>query len=180
MQKLFFTVLFALVALAGGVLAQTFTLTQTYPNPTPKLDDRFGNAVAAVGNKILVGASLDDTLGFTSSGAAYLFGAASSTPLLTIISPNPATNALFGAAVAAFGDDLLIGAPGANKVYLFDGDTGGLLATFSNPEATANEFGFAIAVAGSNVLIGAPAFAVGIANNVGRAYLFDAGGDSLG
>ncbi|MGH7595834.1 MAG: FG-GAP repeat protein, partial [bacterium] len=175
MQKAFSTVLVALVALAGAALAQTFTLKQTFPNPTPKLDDRFGNAVAAVGNKILVGASQDDTLA-SNSGAAYLFDAASSTPLLAIISPNPATDALFGAAVAAFGDDLLIGAPGANKVYLFDGDTGGLLATFSNPEATANEFGFAIAVAGSNVLIGAPAFAVGAANNVGRAYLFDAGG----
>ncbi len=177
MQKLFSAVLVALMALAGGALAQTFTLTQTFPNPSPgpNADDRFGNAVAAVGNKILVGASQDDALA-SNSGVVYLFNAASSTPELTIVNPNPAAGALFGAAVAAFGTHLLVGAPGANKVYLLDGGTGNVITTFSNPEATADEFGFAIAVAGSNVLIGAPAFKIGIANNVGRAYLFDTNG----
>lgn len=169
MQKVISTVLVALVALAGAALPQTFTLTQTFPNPTPGNDDRFGNAVAAVGNKILVGASLDDTLA-SNSGAVYLFDGASSTPLLTIVNPNPAANALFGAAVAAFGNDLLVGAPGTNKVYLFNGNTGGLITTVSNPSSTADEFGFAVAAVGNNFLIGAPGFKIGTATNVGRAY----------
>ncbi|MGH7452332.1 MAG: FG-GAP repeat protein, partial [bacterium] len=82
MNRLFSTVLFAAVALTSHVLSQTFTLTQTLPNPTPANTDQFGNAVAAVGNKILVGARNDDT-GASNAGAVYLFDSASSAPLLT-------------------------------------------------------------------------------------------------
>lgn len=181
MQKAFSTVLVALVMLAGAARSQTFTLTQTFPNPTPANADQFGNAVAAVGNKILVGARNDDT-GASNAGAVYLFDGNSSAPLLTIVNPNPATNALFGAAVAAFGNDLLIGAPGANgnsgAVYLCDGSTGALILTIANPSATADQFGFAVTAVGSNILVGAPLNDTG-ATDAGIAYLFDTNGTLL-
>ncbi|MGH7451401.1 MAG: hypothetical protein ACRENG_08670, partial [bacterium] len=162
MQKAFSAVLIALVALAGAALAQTFSLTQTFPNPTPANTDQFGNAVAAVGNKILVGARNDDTKA-SNAGAVYLFDATSSAPVLTIVNPNSALDAagdLFGSSVAGLGNDLLVGAPGVNggfgEVYLFNGTTGTLITTFSNQSATADQFGFAVAAVGNNVLIGAP------------------------
>ncbi|MGH7454209.1 MAG: DUF1566 domain-containing protein, partial [bacterium] len=184
MQRLFSTVLVALVVSAGAALPQTFTLTQTFPNPTPENFDQFGNAVAAVGNKILVGARNDDT-GASNAGAVYLFDDASSAPVLTIVNPNPtpdATDDLFGSSVAGFGNDLLVGAPGANaasgEVYLFDGTTGALLLTISNPSSSNDQFGFAVTAVGNNILVGAPLNDTG-ATDAGIAYLFDATGTLL-
>jgi CHAT domain-containing protein len=50
-----------------GVLLQTFT------KPNPVVDDRFGNAVAAVGTNVLIGANREDIGGVTDAGSAYLF-----------------------------------------------------------------------------------------------------------
>lgn len=181
MQKAFSTVLVALAVLTGAAWSQTFTLTQTFPNPSPEAADLFGRVVAAVGNKAVVGAPNDNT-GATHAGAVYLFDHTSSAPLLTIFNPTPAANDLFGAAVAGFGNDLLVGAPGANgnlgEVYRFDGTTGALLATFANPSGTADRFGAAVAAVGNNVLIGAPLNDAG-ATDAGIAYLFDATGTLL-
>ncbi len=47
------------------------TLLQTFPNPTPAVNDQFGYSVAILGDNVLVGAPFDDT-GETDIGTVYL------------------------------------------------------------------------------------------------------------
>ncbi len=134
-------------------------LLQTFRNPTLSINDRFGRSVAAVGNKILVGASWDDT-GAEDAGAAYLFDAATGDLLQTFRNPTPEDQDSFGHSVAFVGDNAIIGAPGKNfgnegsgSGYLFDTSTGDLIHSFQNP-APAGVIGLSVAVLGDNVLVG--------------------------
>lgn len=103
-----------------------------------------------------------------------------SKPSLILQPPTPAAGDGFGTAVVAFGNAILVGAPGddslatdAGAVYLFEGATGKLLRAFLNPSPAAGDsFGAAIAVAGTFVIIGAPGDDAG-APNAGVAYIFD-------
>jgi hypothetical protein len=157
--------------------AATGGLIQTIQNPTPDLFDQFGVAVTSVGNNFAVSASFDDT-GATDGGTVYLFDA-SGTLITTIVSPQPVQFGIFGGALAAFGDDLLVGEERgftgnvrAGAVHLFDGATGAFIRTYFNPTPDDFElFGNSVAASGNNVLIGALREAKG--RRSGAAYLFD-------
>jgi FG-GAP repeat len=175
--------LLALVSLLGTGPARAqeppFDLVRTFRNPNPSVDAEFGYSVALVGSNVLVGAPFDDAAG-TNAGAAYLFDGATGQLLRTFQSPNPAAGDWFGLAVAAVGNNVLVGALGddaeihdGGAAFLFDGATGALLRTFRKPNPTeADWFGGAVAAMGNNVLIGAPLdHASG--KEAGAAYLFD-------
>lgn len=127
--------------------------------------DYFGNSVAAVGDKILIGAG-------GTGIAAYMFEFNDSTNewelSQTFPNPIPGGGGRFGQRVAALGDDVLIGATGV--VYLFAGDTGKLLLTLSQPISGQVYFGLAGAV-GDNILAGAAHY--------GEVHLFDREGDLI-
>jgi hypothetical protein len=89
---------------------------------------------------------------------------------LAIANPQAGSDG-FGSAVASYGDDVLIGDPSASKVYLYDGDTGALLRTFTSPQVD-DSFGYSVATVGTNVLVGAPYDDTG-GTEWGAAYLFD-------
>jgi len=102
------------------------TLLTTITNPTPAVDDNFGARMAALGSdRVVIGASADDTTGLR-SGSAYVFSV-DGTLLATLNNPAPATGDRFGFRVAAFGSEgAIIGAPfddagaiNAGSVYLF-------------------------------------------------------------
>jgi hypothetical protein len=175
--------LLALPLLLGAAATRAqeppFDLVQTFRNPNPSAGAQFGYSVALVGNNVLVGAPFDDAAG-TDAGAAYLFDGATGKLLHTLQSPNPAAGDWFGIAVAAVGNNALVGALGddtdahdAGAAFLFDGATGALLRTFRKPNPSeADWFGGAVAAMGGNVLIGAPLdHASG--KEAGAAYLFD-------
>lgn len=61
---------------------------------------------------------------------------------------------------------------GTNAAYLFDGNTGELLHTFSSPDGYSWSFGYTVAAVGEDVLVAAP-FANTAAGDAGAAYLFD-------
>ena len=66
------TLLCFFVPLSG--FAQSSTLITTFTNPTPAAFDGFGGPMAAVGtDRIVIGASRDNTAGASESGVAYLF-----------------------------------------------------------------------------------------------------------
>jgi len=105
---------------------------------------------------------------------------------LTIASPTPAADDLFGSSVAGVGTDrLLIGAPyddtgarTAGVAYLLSA-SGALLTTFTNPTPAGDQFGSSVAAMGTDrVLIGALYDDTG-AMNAGAAYLFSTNGALL-
>jgi len=103
---------------------------------------------------------------------------------LEIPNPTPVEADLFGAAVAAYGNYFVVGAPGADleapdagMAYLMTTDANGdfaIIYTFQNPEPDSGDnFGASVAFYGNHILIGAPGDD-GSATDAGAAYLFDA------
>jgi RNA polymerase sigma factor (sigma-70 family) len=153
-------------------------LLQTFLNPTPDVDDRFGYSIATLGDNVLVGAPRDDA-GATDAGAVYLFGP-NGTLLQEFLNPTPETEDSFGSwGIALVGGNVLVGVSHDNTAgrnsgaaYLFAPD-GTVVHTFLNPTPEPNDwFGAAVAPMGNNVLIGAPQDSSG-KNHGGAAYLFE-------
>jgi len=164
---------------AGAVYvfdSSSFVLIRTILNPAPDPNDDFGSFVATDGNKILAGASGNDT-GGTNSGVSYLFDGMTGTLLHTFLNPTAAANDLFGSAGGIFGSKVLIGAPfddtgatDAGAAYLFDLNTHNLISTFSNPNpAFDDRFGSSFVVLGNDIYIGAPGQTQ---LNQGKVYCF--------
>lgn len=162
--------------------ATTGALLQTFSNPTPAQDERFGNSVSVSGDKVLIG-GLNDQYE-SSAGSVYLYDATTSDLLHTFNNPTPSSIDGFGSSVSISGDKVLIGAPGdivagyngAGSVYLYDATSGALLRTFNNPIPWAYEydsFGYSVSVYNDKVLIGVPYKNTGGLDS-GLAYLFDA------
>ncbi len=85
------------------------------PEPTsddsPQVSDNFGNSLATIGQKeVAVGAKMQDVHGVLNAGSVYLFDGYSGDLLLTIPNPEPGERDEFGTHIAAYGDDILIGA----------------------------------------------------------------------
>lgn len=168
---------------AAKVAVATNWFARTIANPTPAVDDQFGEPVVAVGtDRVLIGAFLDDT-GVADAGAAYLFSTNGSL-LMTFTNPTPAVNDWFGASLAAVGTNRVLigaryddtGAGDAGAAYLFS-TSGALLTTLTNPTPAAAEyFGSAVAAVGlDRLLIGSPNDSAG-ASAYGAAYLFNTNG----
>lgn len=156
-------------------------------DPTPASDDHFGYAVAISGTKVAATAPLHDN-GFNNSGAAYVYDLTSGTPgdpLLMLPNPTPALDDNFGNSVALAGSRLVVGISlddqGANSdsgtvcIYDLNSPTPTVPAlTVGNPGAPGgDEFGHAVSLCGNRLLVAAPDDDVGIALDVGSAYLFD-------
>lgn len=98
----------------------------------------------------------------------------------TFLNPTPEDYDYMGYAVAGVGGHVLLGAPydntgadAAGSAYLFDGTTGALRLTVSNPApGAADLFGRSVAGLGTNLIVGAP-FDDGGESNSGSAYLLD-------
>ncbi len=80
----------------------------------PFANDGFGDAMAIMGDDILIGAPYTNN----SSGAAYLYDANSGSLLQTYLPPS-GSNGAFGGSVATVGNNVLIGASG--NIYEFQG-----------------------------------------------------------
>ena len=161
--------------------AATGDLLQTLLNPSPDRADSFGTSVAVSGNNLLVGAPGNEDQGEKSSGAAYLFDAATGDLLQTLLNPSPDNGDFFGISVAVSGNNLLVGASNEDSqgvrnsgaAYLFDAATGDLLQTLLNPSPVeAEDFGGSVAVSGNNLLIGASYDDNQGATFSGAAYLY--------
>ena len=145
----------------------------------------FGTSIGTVDGNVAVGAPEGDG----GAGAVELYDGVSNADaesttfnygklMLSLQDPAGTPGDEFGAAVATDGNDLLVGAPGANGgdgvVYIFDADP--LSPTFGTPLATLNDpvahqgggFGSAIASDGTDIAVGAP----GDAGGHGAVYFF--------
>jgi len=160
-------------------------LLQSYTNPSPGVDDHFGNAVAIDGNNVVIAASVDsdDAL---NAGRVFLYDT-SGNLLQTYGTPDPpsAIGDQFGFSVDISGSLIVIGEPfdditgfDSGIAYLYD-TSGNLLQTFNNPTPeTQDHFGWDVAISGNIIIIGAPNVGPGVFN-VGEAYLFDTSGNLI-
>jgi uncharacterized delta-60 repeat protein len=115
---------------------------------------------------------------------AYLYDIAGSAILRTYRGRSPQSLTSFGSAVAAVGNDIIIGAPGEEEgpgaavdsgaVYVFDADDGDTPRyRLANPAPAANDhFGFAVASSGEFVVVGAP-HDDARGTDAGAVYVFD-------
>jgi len=150
MVRLLSALLLAVVS-AGPAGARSYKVASVYRG-TPGVES-FGFAIAADGDRVLIGAVGDRP------GAIYYF---EGDVLRHRLEPLP-SNGSFGAAVALAGPWLIVGSPsemqsgyqrGAVRVY--DAASGTLVRTFPNPSPVSQTTGFgsALAVVGNEVLIG--------------------------
>lgn len=143
--------------------------------------DEFGNAVAASGTRVVVGAAQSDT-GATDAGVVYVYDLAGATPhqpVLTLTNPIPAESDRFGTAVGLSGSWLIVGAPAwpgtmrPGTAYFYDvsGATPSVpMLTLTNPAGTdGREFGFSVGIWSHRMVVGAH----GNDGHAGAAYVYD-------
>lgn len=175
-----------LIFLLCGSLVQT--LGAQHPvlmvtNPVPALGETFGQAVAAVGDKMVIANPRD----FSDAGSVSLYSS-NGVLIRTFNNPARANGEFFGQSLAVLGSDrILIGAPLSSPpplgrpgaAYLFH-TNGTLIRTFHRPQPQAfASFGYAVAVVGPDrVLIGAPNDHRATMGG-GAAYLFSTNGALL-
>lgn len=157
----------------------------TINNPAPANYDNFGSALALSGNRLVVGAYLDDA-GATDAGAAYVYDLSSGTPTVPLHTlANPAADAAdqFGYSVAIDANMIVVGArfddegaTNAGRAYVYDLSTGTPTVpvhTLNNPTpADSDAFGYSVAISGQRVAIGAYLDST-VANSAGSVYLYD-------
>jgi hypothetical protein len=155
--------------------------------------DNFGNAVAlsADGNSAIISAWKDDVNGKLNQGSAYIYIRGNSANIWSFqtqfVADNGAVDDVFGTAVAlsANGNTALIGAIGYDGANLTDQGAAYVFTrndvTWSSPTqitatngAAGDYFGYDVALSGdgNTALIGANNDDVGLAVNVGSAYIF--------
>ena len=139
----------------------------------PAPDGFFGSQVAAAGTSVVVAAPQDDQI-VRDAGAVFLFDGATGRLRTRIDNPTPLVRELFGEAVAASDDRILVAAPwdrsetGTGAVYLFDTD-GELLSTIANPELErCIEIGSSLAFLGERLVVGE--------DSCGLVFVFSADG----
>jgi FG-GAP repeat protein len=120
--------------------AGTGGLLQTFANPAPAVEARFGHAVAFGAGGALVGAP-GDTFP-AAPGAAYAFDAGSGALLATFSTPGTYN---LGSSVAWLGDDALVGAS-TPTAYVFDGSTGAVVRPLTSFPGFSFRFGTPVAV----------------------------------
>ena len=155
-------------------------LVTTIVSPRPVEFGRFGVALAAFGDDLLVSEE-NGLTGDVRAGVVHLFDGATGAFIRSYFNPTPKAAEVFGNSVAASGNNVLIGALRNEKgqtsgaAYLFDGTTGNLIATLINPErGVRDSFAQSVAAIGNSLLVGSP-FQSGDPNNPlqeGVAYLF--------
>lgn len=151
----------------------------------------FGRAVAIDGDTAVVGAPREAGPNGASAGAVHVYVRNGSEWILQarLVAPDGGGNDRFGAAVAAEGNVIVVGAPwaqvetagGAGAAYMFvrQGSTWSAVARLIAPAGfSGDEFGFAVAVSGDAVLIGAPDAGPQNASQNGLAYVFARQGNS--
>ncbi len=152
--------------------------------------DRFGFAVALVGDRVLIGAPFDDDSGNV-GGSAYIFermaGTNNWSQITKLTAADPTLGNQFGRSVALTSEWALIGAPedddigsGSGSAYLFQRDLGNsswsqLNKFIANDGAAFDLFGSAVSLSNELAIIGAHDSDNQGKDESGSAYIFQLG-----
>ncbi len=153
----------------------TWSERQTLSGSDARPGDFFGSALAAEGNRLVIGAAQRDT----SRGVAYVFERDASgqyAEVARLEGEGLTRGAAFGSAVAIMGDEVLVAAPGLTRstgvVFRYGRDAAGVWQSrgqIAPVEGTpATRFGGAVERVGDELWIGAP----GASGREGRVYRY--------
>jgi hypothetical protein len=170
----------SILNLISTASAQTHALEVAPPDVTAQ--QGFGDSICASGNLFAVGSQFDDTKG-NNAGVVHVFNATTGVRVQKVFAPpaEAGANDQFGAAVAAGGAILAVGAPGEasggsqrGAVHLYNLQTGAFLRTLRAPEARDDDhFGFSLAIDGDLLVIGAPDRDDKAIPNGGAIYIYN-------
>ncbi len=169
---------------AEGASAPLFTIE----NPSPAEQDQFGHSVAVEGDRIAVGAWMDDSTA-SNSGTVYVYDAASAEPTvpsLEIPNPGPADDDNFGTCVAISGGRLAATAyrddtnqTDAGRLYVFDLQSpfaADPIASLGRTTAGKSDcLGNSLAMEGNLIAVGAECANSSSKGNAGTVVVFDLG-----
>ncbi len=152
-------------------------------------DDRFGRRVSISGDRVIVGAPLNDENG-SGSGAAYIFFRESGSEWVEeepLLPDDPLVNANFGTSVAIDGNRAIVGAyrddalgTNSGSAYIFSrsvegqgsNDWGDPFKVVASDGAPFDQFGTSVSFSGEFALVGAPLADSGQLSDVGAAYVY--------
>lgn len=158
---------------SSGSLVQTLENPNAYSTPA---NDRFGQVLAMSEEYLLVEAYGEDNANFSesvqqSSGIVYVYDTATWTLRHTLYNPDPYVGTLGdrfgGARLSISGNYATIGAPGedeagnlnSGKAYVFNLQTGALVATLTNPNnqgaSAGDAFGQVTAMSSNTIFVSA-------------------------
>ncbi|MDO9094687.1 MAG: hypothetical protein Q8R98_20330 [Rubrivivax sp.] len=172
--------------------AASTTQSQKFGAPNGMAGDLFGWSVASIGSQVVVGGPQQSPAAsvFNRRGTAYVFDASGVLvrELLPTLASERARDDFYGRSVAASGNIIAVGAPGADdvgqfagEVFLFNAATGAQLAklvptgTRNNP-ADGAAFGSAVDASADRIVVGAPGTFTNASSSiggVGAIYLYD-------
>ncbi len=149
------------------------------------LSDGFGTTVAIEGDLAVVGAPIHDQSAAIDEGAAYVFQRALSgewTLITKLEADDGSSGLMFGSSVALQGDEITVGAPGADNqrgaVYVFErsGDQWNPQGKLVPPGGQDGEaFGQALGYTGLDLIVGAPENTNVNGTDAGIVYLYARG-----
>ncbi len=157
--------------------------TRLLPNPDDPShagESYWADALAFAGDNLAVGSTLAAP-GIGSTPVVFVFANASGKP--TVLRPSRGGPSDFGAALAATGDRLVVGAPtddGSGRVYVYrhTGSSFDEITQLVSPIRTLRaEFGRTVAVSGEWIAVGSPRLD-GAIRGVGQVDLFERRGGS--
>lgn len=163
------------------------TVVRELRAPTSRAERYFGYSVGGVGDTngdgvpdLLVGAAGDSTL----TGRAYLIDGATGTVRHRLASPNAEPGGLFGRFPVGIGDadgdgsrDVLIGAIGEDRAYVFGGADGDLIRVIESPSPAHDHFGYPSPIGDvdgdetRDIAIGAPTDSLPGKSRAGRVFI---------
>lgn len=177
------------------------SVIRTLDDPTPQMLAKFGCYVYGPGDvngdgvpDLITSAPFKDIGGLADVGQAFIFSGAGGSLMNTLINPTPLQGARFGLFIGNAGDvngdsisDILLGAPGQDRVFVFSATDGSVIRTINHPFPQAQGIFGRKLVGGKDVtgdgmpdiLVSAPLQDVGGKTDQGQAYLFSGADGSL-
>ncbi|WP_158497186.1 WD40 repeat domain-containing protein [Micavibrio aeruginosavorus] len=154
---------------------------RTINNPEPGDDDRFGQVMSISGDRVAVGAFIDDPGGIVNAGSAWVFDVKTGALLTTLNNPSPTASDQFGFEVSFSGDLVAVNAPyddfstysDPGQVFVFNATTGAVVRTLQSPAPQDSaRFGYGVSIDGDLIAVGEDGATVGGFAQAGRAHIF--------